>query len=96
MDLARVHHLNQYLIKACFKFGSKLWNWSFSGESRVYQTLTNRTQEIKERILFTNDRIEEMDTTVKEHIKNKNKKQNTKLLPQKHPGNLRDFEKTNL
>jgi hypothetical protein len=25
MDLATVHHPGQYLIKACFKFGSKWW-----------------------------------------------------------------------
>lgn len=24
MDLAKVHHLRQYLIKACFTFGSKI------------------------------------------------------------------------
>lgn len=28
IDLIRVHR-GQYLIKACFKFGSVLWNWFF-------------------------------------------------------------------
>lgn len=30
MYLARTHPLGQYLIKAYFKFGFKLWLWSFS------------------------------------------------------------------
>lgn len=28
--MAKVHYLGQYLIKVCFKLGSKLWSWSYS------------------------------------------------------------------
>ena len=50
-------------------------------------SITNRIQEIEERISGVEDTVEEMDTTVK-------KIQNIKTPNPKHPGNLGNNEKT--
>ena len=51
-------------------------------------SITNRIQEIEERISGTEDTIEEIDTLVKE------KKQIQQILNTKHPGNLGHHDKT--
>jgi hypothetical protein len=57
--------------------------------SRVIDaSITNRIQDIEERISGAEDNIENIDTAVKENAKSQ------KLLNQKHPGNPGHNEKT--
>jgi hypothetical protein len=51
-------------------------------------SITNRIQEMEERISGVEDTIEETETSVKENIKSK------KIPYTKHPGNLKYYEKT--
>ena len=54
----------------------------------IDESITNRIQEIEERISGAEDSIENIDTTLKENAICK------KLLTQKHPGNPRHNGKT--
>jgi hypothetical protein len=51
-------------------------------------SITNRIQEMEEKMLVREDIIEEIYTTVKENVKLK------QFMRQKHPQNLRHYEKT--
>lgn len=54
------------------------------GTSEV--SLTNRIEEVEEKILDTEDKVEEMGTSVKENVKSK--------TGTKHAGNLEHYEET--